>query len=156
MTEALDLAGAHAEQVVVELTETDVARDLQAAGAQLETLRGLGVRIAIDDFGSGYSSLGQLATLPVDIVKIDRSLIQDLGDDAAAAGSVARTIVTAVTAIAGRLGMVTVAEGIETSEQRAAVEELGCTHAQGFLFARPMPADRVPGALADVSPAVPG
>lgn len=156
VTEALDLAGARAAQLVVELTETDVARDLRAAAAQLETLRGLGVRIAIDDFGSGYSSLGQLATLPVDIVKIDRSLVQDLGDDAEAAGSVARTIVSAVTAIAGRLGMATVAEGIETSEQRAAVEELGCTHAQGFLFARPMPADRVPAALEGVSPTEPG
>jgi EAL domain-containing protein (putative c-di-GMP-specific phosphodiesterase class I) len=97
----------------------------------------------MDDFGSGYSSLGQLARLPVDIIKIDRSLVQDLGTSRAGTASTARTLITAVTSIAATLGMTTVAEGIETAEQHAAVVELGCTHAQGYLFARPAPAHEV-------------
>ena len=107
----------------------------------------LGVRIAIDDFGSGYSSLWQLATLPVDVIKIDRSLVKYLGTDTSATAGTARTIIAAVTSIAATLGMTTVAEGIETTEQHAAVVELGCTHAQGFLFARPMPADDLRASL---------
>jgi len=147
VTEALDVAGVRPQQLIVELTESDVARDLHGAAAQLVALRVLGVRIAIDDFGSGYSSLGQLATLPVDVIKIDRSLVKYLGTDTSATAGTARTIIAAVTSIAATLGMTTVAEGIETTEQHAAVVELGCTHAQGFLFARPMPADDLRASL---------
>jgi diguanylate cyclase (GGDEF)-like protein len=151
VTEALLVAGVPSSQLIIELTESDVARDLDVAATQLAALRELGVRIAIDDFGSGYSSLGQLATLPVDIIKIDRSLVNNLGATTStvttgAAGTevsaaTARTIITAVTAIAGSLGTTTIAEGIETTAQHEAAVELGCSHAQGFLFGRPMPAD---------------
>lgn len=129
VAEALEVAGVRPDQLVVELTESDVARDLYSTEAQLVALRRLGVRVAIDDFGSGYSSLGRLAGLPVDVIKIDRSLVKDLGTGAA---GTERTIIGAVTSIATTLGMATVAEGIETVEQRAAVIDLGCTHAQGF------------------------
>ncbi|KQX62829.1 hypothetical protein ASD06_12465 [Angustibacter sp. Root456] len=139
VSEALGVAQVRPEQLIIELTETDVARDPERSAAQLCALRELGVRVAMDDFGSGYSSLGQLASLPVDVIKIDRSLVKDLGTISAAT-DVARTIISAVTQIADSLGMATVAEGIETAEQRAAVTELGCTNAQGFLFARPMTA----------------
>lgn len=144
VTEALAVNGVAPGRLVLELTESDVAKDLTGAAAQLAALRALGVRVAIDDFGSGYSSLGQLATLPVDVIKIDRSLVKDLGTDTA---GTARTIIAAVTSIAASLGVTTIAEGIETAEQHAAVVELGCSHAQGFLFARPMPAHELRASL---------
>jgi len=139
---ALEAAGVAPGRLVVELTETDVAHDVESAVAQLGELRALGVRVALDDFGSGYSSLGQLDSLPIDVIKIDRALVQNIGS-----GATARTIVAAVTAIASDLGLVTVAEGIETPEQLAAVTELGCTHAQGYLFAHPTTAAGVSAAV---------
>ena len=136
VSEALVVAGVRPQQLVVELTESDIAHDVRGAAAQLAALRAMGVRIAMDDFGSGYSSLGQLATLPVDVIKIDGSLVKDLGTQAAGP---AGTIISAVTSIASMLGMDTVAEGIETAEQLAAVVGLGCTRGQGFLLGRPVP-----------------
>ena len=144
VTEALVVAGVRPQQLVVELTESDVAHDVRDAAAQLAALRALGVRVAMDDFGSGYSSLGRLASLPVDVLKIDRSLVRDLGSETSGPAGI---ILSAVTSIASMLGMDTIAEGIETEEQLAAVVELGCTHGQGFLFDRPMPAHELRAAL---------
>ena len=102
----------------------------------IDTLRGLkriGVRLAIDDFGVGYSSLSHLRDmLPVDVLKIDRSFVARLG-----AQTEDRAIVTAVVELARALKLVTVAEGVETDEQAKLVADLGCHVAQGFYFARP-------------------
>lgn len=101
----------------------------------LTALRELGVRLALDDFGTGYSSMNFLKRFPVDIVKIDRSVIADLG-----VNRVSDSIVEAMVQLAHKLGLTVVAEGVETEAQRAAVAELGCDLSQGFYYARPMPA----------------
>jgi EAL domain-containing protein (putative c-di-GMP-specific phosphodiesterase class I) len=102
----------------------------------LHRLRELGVRIAMDDFGTGYSSLSYLRTFPFDKIKIDKSFIDHVSDKEDCA-----SIVQAVITMAERLGMSTVAEGVETDGQRQKVTELGCTEMQGYLFSRPRPAE---------------
>jgi diguanylate cyclase (GGDEF)-like protein len=121
--------------LVLEVTERDLVDDADSTATLLE-LRGLGVSIAVDDFGTGYSSFAYLRTLPVDIVKLDRQFIVDAVDDPRAIG-----VVRAVTAMAKALGLVTVAEGVETREQADLVTAAGCQLGQGYLFARPMPVD---------------
>jgi EAL domain-containing protein (putative c-di-GMP-specific phosphodiesterase class I) len=98
-------------------------------------LKGLGVRLAIDDFGSGYSSLGYLRRLPVDILKIDRGFVQALGNDPDDT-----LIISAVSDLAHNLGMVVVAEGIEDASLVEKVRALGCDLGQGYFFAKPLPA----------------
>jgi EAL domain-containing protein (putative c-di-GMP-specific phosphodiesterase class I) len=117
------------------VTERDLVDDADST-ATLLSLRSLGVSIAVDDFGTGYSSFAYLRTLPVDIVKLDRQFIVDAVDDPRAIG-----VVRAVTAMAKALGLVTVAEGVETREQADLVTAAGCQLGQGYLFARPMPVD---------------
>jgi diguanylate cyclase (GGDEF)-like protein len=121
--------------LVVEVTERDLVDD-PASTQTLLALRALGVHIAVDDFGTGYSSFAYLRTLPVDIVKLDRQFIVDAADDPRAIG-----VIRAVTAMALALGLVTIAEGVETREQADLVTAAGCLLAQGYLFARPMPVD---------------
>jgi diguanylate cyclase (GGDEF)-like protein len=144
VTDALAVSGLPAERLVVELTETSVAEDPRRAAAQLATLRVSGVEVAIDDFGSGYSSLSQLMALPAGILKIDRSLVA--GVDGRTSQSAAA--VAAVVGLARAFGMRSLAEGIETPEQLAVASELGCTFAQGYLIARPMPAADIPAWMA--------
>jgi diguanylate cyclase (GGDEF)-like protein len=128
------------ERLVIEVTEHAVAQDVQQLVDRLTALRAAGVRVALDDFGSGYSSLGQLRTLPVDILKIDRTLIAP-----PEAGSVrfAPPLADVVVQLGNRLGLDVVAEGITDEGQRRVLEEAGCRYAQGDLFGRPMPAERV-------------
>jgi diguanylate cyclase (GGDEF)-like protein len=128
------------ERLVVEVTEHAVAQDVQQLVDRLTALRAAGVRVALDDFGSGYSSLGQLRTLPVDILKIDRTLIAP-----PEAGSVrfAPPLADVVVQLGNRLGLDVVAEGITEVGQQRVLEEAGCRFAQGDLFGRPMPAERV-------------
>ncbi len=136
---ALRAAGLPPEQLVLELTETSVAQDAERAAAQFAELRGLGVEVSIDDFGSGFSSLGQLVSIPCGVLKIDRSLVSyPEGRRCQAAAAIA-----AVVALGQACGMRTLAEGVETAEQLALAVELGCTFAQGYHIARPMPADQV-------------
>jgi diguanylate cyclase (GGDEF)-like protein len=147
---ALATAGVPPELLVVELTETSVAEDPERAAEQMAELRRRGVEVSIDDFGSGFSSLGQLVTLPAGMLKIDRSLVnppEDHGDRAAAA-------IAAVVALGQACGMRILAEGVETADQLALSARLGCTFAQGFHIARPMPADDVPVWLAQEHAAV--
>ncbi|WP_051683957.1 bifunctional diguanylate cyclase/phosphodiesterase [Blastococcus sp. URHD0036] len=140
---ALAVTGLPPEQLVVELTETSVAEDPVCAAAQLAELRRRGVEVSIDDFGSGFSSLGQLVTLPTGVLKIDRSLVafpEGRRDHAAAA-------IAAVVALGRACGIRSLAEGIETADQLALATELGCTFGQGYHLGRPMPAAEVPGWL---------
>jgi EAL domain-containing protein (putative c-di-GMP-specific phosphodiesterase class I) len=104
----------------------------------------LGVEICIDDFGSGLSSLSQLVSTPAGLLKIDRSLVAGAGTGR----SQTAAAIAAVVGLGRACGMRSLAEGVETADQLALAEELGCTFAQGFLIARPMPAEEVPGWLA--------
>jgi EAL domain-containing protein (putative c-di-GMP-specific phosphodiesterase class I) len=108
----------------------------------LHQIRALGVRISMDDFGTGYSSLGYLRSFPFDKIKIDRSFIQELGkkDDCLA-------IVRAVTQLGLDIGMMTIAEGVETTEQLDVLRVEGCNLAQGYLFSPPRPMAEVPRLL---------
>ena len=124
--------------VTLELTESVLVNDEKRALMVLWALKRLGVNIAVDDFGTGQSSLSRLRQFPVDIVKIDRGFVTDLERDNAS-----RLIVGAVVDLAHGLGMKVVAEGIETVGQRDQVARLGCDFSQGFYFARPQPADSI-------------
>ncbi|HWH28400.1 MAG TPA: EAL domain-containing protein [Mycobacteriales bacterium] len=103
----------------------------------LEDLRAAGFRIAMDDFGSGFSSLAQLAVLPVDTLKFDRQFIRGIHTPNG------RRIVDTIITLAGELGLTTIAEGIETAAEADVVRRAGCSLAQGYHFARPMAADDV-------------
>jgi diguanylate cyclase (GGDEF)-like protein/PAS domain S-box-containing protein len=130
---ALARSGLRPELLCLEITESAVMADPAAATAVLERLKAIGVRLAIDDFGIGYSSLSQLkALLPVDTIKIDKSFV-----DGVTAEGEDRAIVDAVLRLAGGLGLAAVAEGVESADQVDALLALGCTLSQGFHFARP-------------------
>jgi diguanylate cyclase (GGDEF)-like protein/PAS domain S-box-containing protein len=122
-------------RLMLEITESIAMRDAASAARILAELKGLGVRLAIDDFGTGYSSLSYLHRFPIDVLKIDRSFVARLGGERNDAA-----IVEAVIALARGLNMEVTAEGIETSEQLARLEALGCDRGQGYYFARPLPA----------------
>jgi len=128
--------GVDPARVVLEITES-VLSDHDAVLDRLLELKGLGVRLALDDFGTGYSSLARLSTIPVDVVKIDRSFVTPLNEASLAEAS----LVTAIVQIAASRDLRTVAEGVETSEQLAALQKLGCDVIQGFLCHRPMSPD---------------
>jgi diguanylate cyclase (GGDEF)-like protein/PAS domain S-box-containing protein len=127
----------------LEITETVLMDDVTSTLSALSALRGLGVQIAIDDFGVAYSSLNYLRRFEVDSLKVDRSFVEGLGIDRESA-----TIVSAVVGLAHTLGMTALAEGVETQEQMAHVVDLGCDEAQGFFFARPEPPQRLETLLA--------
>ena len=131
--------------LTLELTETTLIEAGRMAHGTLEVLHDAGVSLAIDDFGTGYSSLAYLKRFPVDIVKIDRSFVDGLGEQASDT-----EIVRAVIALGQSLGLVTVAEGVETQAQLDALRALGCDCAQGYLLARPVPSDQLGDALEQV------
>jgi EAL domain-containing protein (putative c-di-GMP-specific phosphodiesterase class I) len=135
---ALDATGLHPGSLVLEITERAVMTNATANIATLHALKQLGVQLAIDDFGTGYSSLSYLHHFPVDILKIDRSFIDGLGQMAADT-----VIVRTVIALAQSLGLVVVAEGVETAEQVTQLRGLGCRLCQGFYFFRPLPSGEV-------------
>ena len=105
----------------------------------LQALKEIGVFLAIDDFGTGYSSLSYLQRFPLDIVKVDRMFVDELGQDDGG-----DEIVSAVISLAHALGLEVVAEGVETPQQLEILRSLGCDFAQGFLFSRPVPANELP------------
>jgi diguanylate cyclase (GGDEF)-like protein len=139
VADALGAAGLAPEQLLIELTETCVAQEPERAAVQFAVLRCTGVEVAIDDFGSGWSSLRQLVDIPAGVLKIDRSLVAD----ADGRSSYSAAAIAAVVGLASAWGMRTVAVGVETAGQLAVATELGCTFAQGFHIARPMPADEL-------------
>jgi len=133
---ALDESGLDPKLLEIELTETVLMQDLETALPLLQELKQLGLSIAVDDFGTGYSSLAYLRRLPIDVIKIDRSFVQELEHSADSAA-----IVAAIIAMAGALNLGIVAEGVETRGQMQALLGQGCTRMQGYLFSRPLAAE---------------
>jgi diguanylate cyclase (GGDEF)-like protein len=127
-----------ATRLEIEITESSFMQNVEATIGTLHRLRELGVRIVMDDFGTGHSSLSYLRTFPFDKLKIDRSFIQGLSD-----GGDSLAIVRAVTSLASCLQMTTTAEGIESEQQRQAAKASGCTEMQGYLFSRPIAAAEI-------------
>ena len=137
---ALAGSGLAPDRLVVEVTESTLVGNPGSAADQLAALRELGTRVAIDDFGAGYSSLSAVAALPADVLKVDRTLVAVLSP---VTSSAAEAVLTAAAALGSSLHMHVVAEGVETAEQLDLVRRAGCGFAQGFLFSRPLPADRL-------------
>jgi len=136
-------AGIAPRRIWIEVTETAVMRNAEAAAQALQAFRDLGVGIALDDFGTGYSSLGYVQRLPLDKVKIDRSFVRALGTQEGG------TITSAVITLCHTIGLTCVAEGVETEAQRQMLAEAGCEHAQGYLFSKPLPLEELLAHCAD-------
>jgi predicted signal transduction protein with EAL and GGDEF domain len=135
---ALYNSGLDPQLLVVEITETALMRGTDRAMETLAAIRALGVHVALDDFGTGYSSLAFLKSVPADMVKIDRSFVEDVEES-----ETDRDIVGSVIRLSAALGRTVVAEGIETEAQRDLLRDLGCPHAQGFLWSAAVPAEQV-------------
>ncbi len=136
--DALAATGLPAQALVIELTESGSIGESEVVGLRLRQLRAMGVRVAIDDFGSGYSSFTYLRRLRVDILKIDKTFVDGL-----LAGGPGAALVEGMIGLGNSLGLLTVGEGVEVEEQHAALVRLGCSMAQGYLHARPMPMDQL-------------
>jgi diguanylate cyclase (GGDEF)-like protein/PAS domain S-box-containing protein len=135
IAEALAASGLEPSLLELELTESMVMQSAERAATVLAAIKKMGVRLAIDDFGVGYSSLAQLKRLPIDTLKVDRSFIRDIPQDADDSA-----IAEAIIAMGKRLHLTVVAEGVETREQQAFLEAHDCDEMQGFYFSRPIPA----------------
>jgi EAL domain-containing protein (putative c-di-GMP-specific phosphodiesterase class I) len=139
---ALEDSGLAPERLQLELTETVLMDDVDGHVAVMRDLKELGISLALDDFGKGYSSLSYLHRFPIDRIKIDRDFVRGLPDSRAD-----QAIVSAVLSFARALDMEVVAEGVETQQHVDALLELGCEYAQGFFFHRPLEAARVSALL---------
>jgi diguanylate cyclase len=146
VADTLAIHGLDASSLCLELTESVVMEDPEAAAASLEALRRLGVRVAIDDFGLEYSSLAYLKRFPVSILKIDKTFIDGVAEE----DSVDATLVASVVAMAGAFSMTTVAEGVETLAQATRLRELGCDAVQGHFYSRPVGAEELPGVVSSL------
>jgi diguanylate cyclase (GGDEF)-like protein len=135
---AVAMAGLDVRLLTLEITESVVMKDPDAAAAKLRDIKALGIRVAVDDFGTGYSSLSYLKMFPIDYLKIDRSFVKGLGSDADD-GAIVRSVV----ALGHALNLRVIGEGIETKAQAAYLSDLHCDLGQGFLFDRPMPPEEV-------------
>jgi EAL domain-containing protein (putative c-di-GMP-specific phosphodiesterase class I) len=131
LARAMRMAGVDPTRLHLEVTETTLLRDFETARNNLEGVRQLGVRVALDDFGVGHTALAYLNRLPVDLIKVDRSFIAGIGDPAGEA------LLAGILSLAKGLGMNTVAEGVETAHQLAWLREAGCDYAQGFFVGEP-------------------
>ncbi|HEX7096031.1 MAG TPA: EAL domain-containing protein, partial [Acidimicrobiales bacterium] len=129
--------------ICLEITESALMEDAEAAAAQLDQLRNLGISLGVDDFGTGYSSLAYLNRFPLDVLKIDRSFVSGLGSDPES-----ETIVAAIIDLAHALGLTVIAEGVETEQQLLVLRRLECDQAVGFYFSRPLQPDRLTELLA--------
>ena len=133
---ALDASSLPAGRLEVEITESMLVQDIEKTLSTFNALKARGVRIAVDDFGTGYSSLSYLKRFPLTRLKIDQSFVRELTtnrDDQA--------IASAIINLGHSLGLVVIAEGVETEAQLQILRSLGCNEAQGYLFAKPMPAN---------------
>ena len=135
---AIRAARIRPQSLCLEITESALMEDAEAAAAQLDQLRSLGISLGVDDFGTGYSSLAYLNRFPLDVLKIDRSFVARLDAD-----TEAETIVAAIIDLAHALDLVVIAEGVETEEQLAVLRRLECDQAVGFYFSQPLPADQL-------------
>lgn len=136
--DALVKSGLEPQWLEIELTESLALNDIDFAVAQMKKLRELGVKLAMDDFGTGYSSLSYLQTLPITLLKLDRSFITDIEHD-----NIAYEIVASVIRIAKSKKIETIAEGIENNVQESILRMAGCDYAQGFLYGKPMPPEKL-------------
>ncbi len=134
----------------LEITESVAVDDAETATATLRRLKDLGVRLSIDEFGTGNSSLGSLKRFPLDMLKIDRSFVIGIDSDAEDVA-----IVTAIINLAHSLGLETIADGVERKEQLDTLRELGCETGQGFYFARPRPSEAIAELLGSREPIAP-
>ncbi|MCK8516357.1 GGDEF domain-containing protein [Methylonatrum kenyense] len=125
-----------ADRITLELTEESLITDIDHAIDSMQRLSEIGIKLALDDFGTGYSSLSYLRRLPVDLLKLDKNLIDDIPED-----KEARSVVSGIFGIAAGLGLRTVAEGVETEEQLQLLQGLGCDLIQGYYLGKPMDAD---------------
>jgi EAL domain-containing protein (putative c-di-GMP-specific phosphodiesterase class I) len=135
---ALLASGVQADGLTIEITESSAMRDPARAVLALDALRALGIRVSIDDYGTGYASMAYLKDLPVDELKIDRSFVDTALRDAAS-----RILVTSIIDLAARLGLTVVAEGVENEATAELLRLSGCQVAQGYHYARPMAADAI-------------
>jgi EAL domain-containing protein (putative c-di-GMP-specific phosphodiesterase class I) len=131
---ALSRSGLPAERLEIEITESALMKNNQRVLDQLRRLRAIGVRVSMDDFGTGFSSLSYLERFPITTIKIDRSFVQKLGERDGA-----RATIRAIVELATSYKMAALAEGVETEGQLKALIELGCVLAQGYLFGKPRP-----------------
>ena len=134
----LRTTGIDPSSLCLEITETVLLEESELLGDTLRALRATGVRLVLDDFGTGYSSLGYLNRLPLDALKVDRSFVDGLGVEPRDSA-----IVKAVVGMAQALSLTVIAEGVEAPTQLAELRTLGCDLAQGYLFARPLPAEEL-------------
>lgn len=130
-----------------ELTETSVMRDVARSKVVFEQLVAAGCSVALDDFGSGYSSFGYLNQLPLQTIKVDRSFIRQI-----ATSAISREIVAGMLRLGSALGLTCIVEGVETAEELEILRGLGAEIIQGYLFGRPMDAGRIPALIAAPSP----
>jgi diguanylate cyclase (GGDEF)-like protein len=130
----LHAAGVEPGTLLLEITESLLLRNDEQVRSDLDALRAMGVRLAIDDFGTGYSSLSYLQHMPIDVLKIDKSFIDDL-----LSSTRQRAVVAAIVQLAQTFDLSVVAEGVEEPAQRVALQQIGCPYGQGYLFARPLP-----------------
>ena len=135
---ALDASGLDPSRLELEITESTLMQFNSLTRSVLSEIDRMGIKIAMDDFGTGYSSLSYLQSFPISCIKIDRSFVSSLGTTTSGSG-----IVRAITSLAHCLGMSTIAEGVETEEQRQELMTLGCIEAQGYLFSQPKRADDI-------------
>ena len=148
--EVLESSGLAPDRLGLEVTETAIVAKGAAsehARAELQRLHDWGVQLAVDDFGTGFSSLGQLRHFPVDVIKVDRTFVQGVSTDAKDAAITANVV-----SLAHALGLLAIAEGIESDEQLLSMRKLGCDLAQGYAFAHPAPAAEIEGLLAGGQP----
>ncbi|MCU0524839.1 MAG: EAL domain-containing protein [Elainella sp. Prado103] len=137
--------GLSAQSLKLEITESSIMSDTEVIELVLNQLRVLGVQLYIDDFGTGYSSLSRLLELPLDVLKIDRSFVQQL------CSKRGEYLVRAITNLAHNLGIDVIAEGVETEEQAIKLQSLGCHRGQGYFFAKPMDSNIVPSLICSLA-----
>jgi EAL domain-containing protein (putative c-di-GMP-specific phosphodiesterase class I) len=146
---ALQMAGLPPSRLELEITETVLLQNTPAALEPLRHLRDIGLRISLDDFGTGFSSIGCLRSFPFDRIKIDQMFVRDLDARADSAA-----IVHAIVDLASALGMSVTAEGVETPEQLRMLRAESCKEVQGYLFSAPIPAAEVPAMIARMGSAI--
>ena len=148
--EAAEQAGLAPDRLIIEITESAILDNEELANTIARELKEMGCRLALDDFGTGYASLRHLLALPFDQLKVDRSFVHEV-----AYRPESRKIVAAVVGMGQNLGLVTLAEGVETREQQEILINLGCAQGQGWLYGRPVGADQIPGLVAATGPLTP-